>query len=76
MLAEAFSKILQCEGRETTGLVESCGKCESCIQMEYHDHPDVIWVSHEKPNVISVGEIREQIVNTVEIMPYKGPNKI
>lgn len=76
MLAEAFSKILQCEGRETTGLVESCGKCESCIQMEYHDHPDVIWVSHEKPNVISVGEIREQIVNTVEIMPYKGPYKI
>ena len=58
MLAEAFSKILQCEGRETTGLVESCGKCESCIQMEHHDHPDVIWVSHEKPNVISVGEIR------------------
>ena len=76
MLAEAFSKILQCEGRETTGLVESCGKCESCIQMEHHDHPDVIWVSHEKPNVISVGEIREQIVNTVEIMPYKGPYKI
>ena len=76
MLAEAFSKILQCEGREITGLVESCGKCESCIQMEHHDHPDVIWVSHEKPNVISVGEIREQIVNTVEIMPYKGPYKI
>lgn len=76
MLAEAFSKILQCEGRETTGLVESCGKCASCIQMEHHDHPDVIWVSHEKPNVISVGEIREQIVNTVEIMPYKGPYKI
>ena len=76
MLAEAFAKILQCEGRETTGLVESCGKCESCIQMEHHDHPDVIWVSHEKPNVISVGEIREQIVNTVEIMPYKGPYKI
>ena len=61
MLAEAFAKILQCEGRETTGLVESCGKCESCIQMEHHDHPDVIWVSHE---------------NTVEIMPYKGPYKI
>ena len=56
--------------------MESCGKCESCIQMEHHDHPDVIWVSHEKPNVISVGEIREQIVNTVEIMPYKGPYKI
>ena len=76
MLAEAFAKILQCEGREATGSVEACEKCESCIQMEHHDHPDVIWVSHEKPSVISVGEIREQIVNTVDIMPYKGPYKI
>ena len=40
------------------------------------DHPDVIWVSHEKAGVISVGEIREQVVNTVDIMPYKGPYKI
>lgn len=76
LLADAFAKILQCEGRESTGSVEACGKCESCIQMEHHDHPDVIWVSHEKPSVISVGEIREQIVNTVDIMPYKGPYKI
>lgn len=76
MLADAFAKILQCESREGTASVEACGICESCIQMEHHDHPDVIWVSHEKPGVISVGEIREQIVNTVDIMPYKGPYKI
>lgn len=76
LLADAFAKILQCEGRKTTGSVEACGKCESCIQMEHHDHPDVIWISHEKLSVISVGEIREQIVNTVDIMPYKGPYKI
>lgn len=76
MLAAAFSKILQCESREYAGVAEACGKCESCIQMEHKDHPDVIWVSHEKPNVISVGEIREQVVNTVDIMPYKGPYKI
>ena len=76
MLAKAFSKILQCEGRETTGLVESCGKCESCIQMEHHDHPDVIWVSHEKPNVITIDEIREQVINDVDIKPYCSPYKI
>lgn len=76
LLADAFAKILQCERREETGPVEACGMCESCIQMEHHDHPDVIWVSHEKPGVISVGEIREQIVNTVDIMPYKGHYKI
>ncbi len=77
LLAAAFAKILQCERREdSSGRIEACGKCESCIQMENKVHPDVVWVSHEKPNVISVGEIREQIVNTVEIMPYKGPYKI
>lgn len=76
MLAAAFSKILQCETRQKTGDTKACGQCESCIQMDNKDHPDVIWVSHEKPNVISVGEIREQIVNTVDIMPYKGPYKI
>ena len=75
-LTEAFSKILQCQERQKTGKSEACGKCEACIQMENRDHPDVIWVSHEKPGVISVGEIREQVVNTVDIMPYKGPYKI
>ena len=76
MLAAAFSKILQCETRQKTEEERACNQCESCIQMENKDHPDVIWVSHEKAGVISVGEIREQVVNTVDIMPYKGPYKI
>ena len=75
MLAAAFSKILQCETRQKTEEERACNQCESCIQMENKDHPDVIWVSHEKAGVISVGEIREQVVNTVDIMPYKGPYK-
>lgn len=76
MLSAAFSKILQCETRQKNGDTKACGQCEACIQMENKDHPDVIWVSHEKPGVISVGEIRKQVVNTVDIMPYKGPYKI
>lgn len=72
MLAEAFAKILQCE----QGGEVACGKCPSCIQMEHRDHPDVIRVVHEKPNVISVKEMREQVVNTIDVKPYKGPYKI
>ena len=72
MLAEAFAKILQCEQEKE----EACGECTSCIQMEHRDHPDVIRVIHEKPNVISVKEMREQVVNTIEVKPYKGPYKI
>ena len=73
MIAAAFAKILQCENRQAS---TACGTCASCIQVEHKNHPDVIWVSHEKPSVISVKEIREQVVNTIDIMPYKGPYKI
>ena len=72
MLAAAFSKIMQCEAPSG----KPCGKCTSCIQIDHRNHPDVIWVTHEKANVISVGEIRNQVVNTIDISPYKGPYKI
>lgn len=82
MIAAAFAKILQCETRqaqikkEGMDVTEACGTCASCIQVEHKNHPDVIWVNHEKPGVISVGEVREQIVSTMDVMPYKGPYKI
>lgn len=62
--------------RKQAGEPRACGTCRSCIMMDHRDHPDVIWVQHEKAGVISVGEIRDQLVNTIDIMPYKGPWKI
>lgn len=71
-LANAFATALQCEAKET----EACGKCQSCIQSESGNHPDIIYVSHEKDNLISVDEIREQLVDTMDIKPYKSDYKI
>ncbi len=56
--------------------ISACGKCESCIQTEHKTHPDIIWVTHEKPAIIKVGEIRDQVIHTIDIKPYKGPYKI
>lgn len=72
--ASAFAALLQCEQAEN--IEEACGECTSCIMMKNKNHPDVIWVTHDKPGVISVGEIRQQVINTVEVKPYKGPYKI
>lgn len=72
LLTEVFAKTLQCEADGE----RPCGKCTSCLQISNRNHPDVVWVSHEKPNIISVGDIREQVVNTIDIRPYKGPYKI
>lgn len=76
-IAEALAALLQCESpvEEADGPA-ACGNCQSCIMMKHRDHPDVIRIRHEKPAVISVGDIREQLVNTAEIIPYRGPYKI
>ena len=72
MVANLFAMTLLCE----TGDNEPCGKCHSCKQAESGNHPDIIRVTHEKPNSISVDDIRTQVNNTVDIKPYQGPYKV
>ncbi|MDE6025134.1 MAG: DNA polymerase III subunit [Lachnospiraceae bacterium] len=72
MLARVYARTLQCE----EGGTEPCGKCQSCIQAETMNHPDIITVTHEKPDVISVEEIRQQLVESIGIKPYKSKYKI
>ena len=72
MLANLFATTLLCE----SGNSEPCGKCHSCKQAESGNHPDIIRVTHEKPNSISVDDIRTQVNNTVDIKPYQGPYKV
>lgn len=71
-LASIVAKTLQCE----SGSPDPCGKCKSCLQAESGNQPDIIWVTHEKPSVISVDEIRTQIVNDVSLKPYSSKYKI
>ncbi len=72
MLADAFAKTLQCEG----GGITPCGKCRSCIQAESGNQPDIIHVTHEKPNSIGVDDVREQLVDDIVIKPYSSKYKI
>lgn len=72
LLAGIYAMTLQCEA----GGENACGKCESCKRAIGKNHPDIIMVKHEKPNTISIDEIREQVVNDVDIKPYSSPNKI
>ena len=72
MLAEAFAMALQCE----TGGTDGCMECHSCKQAMNHNQPDIIYVSHEKPNTISVDDIRSQVNNDIGIKPYSSKYKI
>lgn len=74
MLAEAFAAALQCE-REGEG-ERPCMECRSCRQAADHNQPDIIYVRHEKPNTISVDDIRAQINNDIAIRPYSSRYKV
>lgn len=72
MLAEAFAAALQCEEKGC----EACGTCHSCKQAEGRNQPDIIYVGHEKPNTISVDDIRTQVNNDIVIKPYGSRYKV
>jgi len=72
MLAEAFAMALQCEKHGK----EACMECHSCRQALGHNQPDIIYVNHDKPNTISVDDIRTQVNNDIDVKPYSSEHKI
>ena len=71
LLAHTFAKTLQCE----EGGVLSCNHCKACMQLDSGNHPDVIWVTHEKVS-IGVEDIRLQVNADIMVKPYYSNYKI
>lgn len=71
-IARAFAMTLLCERSDR----EPCMECHACKQMLSGSHPDVIWVTHEKPASIGVDDIRTQIKDTIAIKPYSSSYKL
>ena len=71
-LANAFAMTLLCEedGKEP------CMQCHACKQVLSGNHPDLIYVTHEKPASIGVDDVREQINDTIMVRPYSSQYKI
>ncbi len=72
MLAASFAAALQCSSSGE----RPCGVCRSCRQAESGNHPDIIYVTHEKPGTLGVDDIRKGLVDDIVIRPYAGPYKI
>lgn len=71
-IAKAFAMTLLCERSDR----EPCMECHACKQILSGSHPDVIWVTHEKPASIGVEDIRTQIRDTIAIKPYSSSYKL
>lgn len=72
LISGIFAAAIQCE----KGLGSPCGECQSCKQAAGGNNPDIHWITHEKPNVISVDEIRVQLNSDITIKPYSRPHKV
>ncbi len=71
-LAAAFALTLFCQGEGK----KPCLDCHACRQVLSNNHPDLIYVTHEKPASIGVDDIREQINESILIRPYSSSYKI
>lgn len=72
LIANAFAKALQCTASRQG---DCCDSCKSCLAFDHGNHPDVIYVRGEK-KTLGVEEIREQILETVDLKPYQYARKI
>lgn len=70
-IAKVFAAALQCEKQEG----EPCEECRSCKQAASGNQPDIIKVTHEKPNTIGVEDIRK-VTGDIAIKPYSSARKI
>ena len=71
-MARIYAHTLQCE----RGGLKPCGECRSCKMASSGNHPDIITVTHEKPNSIGVDDIRLKLNDDILIKPYYSPRKI
>lgn len=71
-IAKVFANALMCTGEGE----KPCGECRACKMAADYNHPDIRFITHEKPNSIGVDDIREQIVDDISIKPSIGPYKI
>ncbi|MEG7530554.1 MAG: DNA polymerase III subunit delta' [Hungatella sp.] len=71
-LANAFALTLLCE----KGNAQPCMECHACKQVLSENHPDLIYVRHEKPTSVGVDDIREQVNDTIMIRPYSSDYKL
>ncbi|MDF2820586.1 MAG: hypothetical protein K0R15_1027 [Clostridiales bacterium] len=72
LLSYSYAKALQCE----ISTESACHKCESCIQLESSNNPDIKKLHPEKESSIGVEDIRKQINNDIFIKPYSYEYKI
>ncbi len=70
-IAKAFAKVLNCY----EGGIDACDKCIGCQSFDSGNNPDIIYVTHQK-TVISVDDVREQILQNAASKPYNCRYKI
>ncbi len=77
-IANIFASALECEevAKSKGDMTDPCGKCHSCLQAADGNQPDIIHISHEKPSIISVDDVRKQINSDIVIRPYSSRYKI
>lgn len=70
-IAEAFALELMCKQKNAP-----CLLCHSCKQTLAKTNIDIRYIRHEKPNTISVAEVREQLLDDAKSKPFNSEYKI
>ncbi len=71
-IANAFALELMCNSIDN----KPCLCCKACKQIIAGTNVDLIYIKHEKPKLISINEIRQQLIQSAYIRPINSKYKI
>ena len=72
LIANTFAKALQCEGEK-----RPCDSCKSCHAFNHGNHPDVVYFQPLKNGkTYTIEDVREQLLETVDLKPFQYEKKI
>ncbi|MEE3393270.1 MAG: DNA polymerase III subunit [Lachnospiraceae bacterium] len=78
---EAVKKVIESgtlseqDSHQLMDSLDACDICTSCRKADTNSNPDIIHVTHSKAS-ISVADIREQIIGTIDYQPYENEYKV
>jgi len=72
LLANTFAAAILCESKAGSN---PCNACVSCMTFQSGNHPDVVFVQSQKKS-IGIDEVRDQIVENINILPYSSDHRV
>ena len=72
--AKTMAKAILCNNFKEKN--DACCKCQSCVSFDENNNPDILFIKQKDKKTIGIDELREQLLDTINIKPFMYSHKV